>query len=249
MSLDFSSSALGARPCTLWRSGTRHLHTDTLWGILPALIKDGAGLGLKGILFDLDGVIVSTEHLHFEAYRQVLAPYSLDLTQELYDRYFRSRGRAKALAQLMPQTTPAQREQIGAQKDTAFLAAIEASKSLCFDDAIALIRALKANGLLSAVGTAASNGLALLERIQLDGAPLATQFNAIITGRDVAHNKPAPDIYLKCQAALNLPAESLLVIEDSEAGVQAALAAGLWVLQVHREVVIQVGLEVVVADA
>lgn len=227
--------------CSVWRSGTRHLNTNSLFGLLPALLTDGAGLGLRGIIFDLDGVIVSTEHIHFKAYREVLKAYGIELTQQLYEQHFRSRGRATALTALLPQATQQERSRIGAQKDALFLkhiaescSDVRAGHKIVFEDALELLQEVWSRKLACAIGTAASNGLVLLESLAVDGVPLAQRFDAIITAKDVLHNKPAPDIYIQCQAALGLPSESLIVIEDSEAGVQAALAAGLWVLQVHR---------------
>lgn len=62
----------------------------------------------------------------------------------------------------------------------------------------------------------------------LSGSGLRSYFTAVITGEDVVHGKPAPDIFLRAAAALSTPPGECAVIEDSHNGVKAAKAAGMY---------------------
>ncbi len=214
---------------SIWRSEPKHLHCFSLNNIYNELLAEGAGLGIRGVIFDLDGVIVDTEYQHYSSYKEVLEPYGLTLTHDDYKRHFESRGRKTALSGLLPHLSTDIHHQIGQAKDMSFLSAVASRQDLCYPDALALIESLKEKNIPLAIGTAASNGQKLIDMLKL-----TRLFSHIVTAKDVRHNKPAPDIYLKCMDYLQLPPENVIVIEDSCAGVQAALNAGLWVLQVHR---------------
>jgi HAD superfamily hydrolase (TIGR01509 family) len=93
--------------------------------------------------------------------------------------------------------------------------------------AIALIDALRAKGV--PVGMASNSPRALLDRA-LASAGIADRFDHIVAGDEVAHAKPAPDLYLALAAALGAAPEACVAIEDSPTGVAAARAAGTFVI-------------------
>ena len=93
----------------------------------------------------------------------------------------------------------------------------------------ALLDWLQRRGVPRAVATSTRRPLALRK---LGAAGLLGRFDAVCTGSDVAHPKPAPDVYLLAAAALGVAPARCLVLEDSPAGVRAALAAGMTPVQV-----------------
>jgi HAD superfamily hydrolase (TIGR01509 family) len=78
----------------------------------------------------------------------------------------------------------------------------------------------------------ASSSRRLLIDAVLDRFELTERFDVVVSGEDVAHAKPAPDIFLRAAALLAVPAPACLVLEDSLAGVMAARAAGMPVVAV-----------------
>jgi len=102
-----------------------------------------------------------------------------------------------------------------------------------------LLRAVDARGLPRAVATSSGRDYAL---IALRTVGVADGFAAIVTGDDVMHGKPAPDIYLAAAAELGRQAASCLALEDSPIGVSAAKAAGMRCVAVPNELTAELDL-------
>lgn len=81
---------------------------------------------------------------------------------------------------------------------------------------------LRANGILTALGSASKNALTILE-----GLSITPLFDAIIDGNKVSQAKPDPEVFLKGAEALRMDPTSCIVFEDASSGVDAALAAGM----------------------
>jgi HAD superfamily hydrolase (TIGR01509 family) len=94
---------------------------------------------------------------------------------------------------------------------------------------VELVAALREHGV--PVGLASNSRRAFVDRA-LAGAGLSHAFDAIVVGDDVAHPKPAPDVYLATARALGAPAPACVALEDSPTGVEAGRAAGMRVVGV-----------------
>ncbi|MBM3760303.1 MAG: HAD-IA family hydrolase [Acidobacteria bacterium] len=79
----------------------------------------------------------------------------------------------------------------------------------------------------------ASNAEAANVNFVLDSAKLRHHFAFAIDGQQVTHGKPHPEIYLKAASLLQVPAEACIVFEDSQAGIDAGLAAGMSVVGIN----------------
>jgi HAD superfamily hydrolase (TIGR01509 family) len=87
------------------------------------------------------------------------------------------------------------------------------------------------------LGVASSSSRAQVQTILTgmvdnDGDPLATHFASIVTGSDVQHKKPAPDIYVKACQQLGLAKEQCVAVEDSKTGIESARAAGIFTIAI-----------------
>ena len=173
------------------------------------------------VVFDLDGVLVDTSPCHSRAYADLWAeigiegPVYSDLagqkTVEVVSR---------VAADLNP--TEAQLCSWTAFKQERARCYI-ASEDIAFADTLPVLRALRADGMPLALGTGASRRTAdaVLARLEL-----ADFFAIVATAEDVARGKPAPDVYEVLLRRLNADPDRTLVVEDSPAGIAAALAAG-----------------------
>ena len=94
---------------------------------------------------------------------------------------------------------------------------------------VALLHAVKAKNLSTALATMSERRHVL--KI-LDAIGLTDSFECIVTGEDVSHGKPDPEIYRLVSQRLNIPPSQCLVIEDSLSGIKAGLTAGMWVIAV-----------------
>jgi beta-phosphoglucomutase len=117
-----------------------------------------------------------------------------------------------------------------AAKQARFLALVAQGAFRVFADAVRFLEAARAAGLRIAAASSSKNAPAMLAR-----AGLSSLFHADLSGRDVPHGKPAPDLFLLAAAALGLPPGRCLVLEDAPAGIEAARAAGMASLAVARQ--------------
>lgn len=184
---------------------------------------------IKYIIFDLDGVIVNSEFLHYEAYRRAFIKNGLRLSIDDYNGKLRSKGRKEGLRALIKENKDFLIEDISISKDQMFIQILENETIEVYDDAVNLIKICKKRNLPIAIGTASKMGAQVLEKIGLKSL-----FDVIITSQDVVKNKPNPEIYIKCQKQLNADADKTIVIEDSEPGIIAALNAQLKVVSIKR---------------
>lgn len=185
-------------------------------------LERGRAILIKAIIFDFDGLIVDTETAWFEAYKEAMNVYDVDLPQErfvqtvgtdnaaLYEFVQQQLGENVSIEEIeakaasfyqIKMKTPQAREGV---KDY-----LEEAKQLGYKIAIA----------------SSSNKEWVIHYLNELG--LLSYFEVIITSEDVESIKPAPDLYLKALAALAVRPDEAVVFEDSLNGLKAALAAGL----------------------
>jgi HAD superfamily hydrolase (TIGR01509 family) len=184
----------------------------------------------EAILFDFDGVLADTEPLHFESWAEALQPLGISLDWQTFEKYcigIPDRVVAEFFRGLVH--PPADFEAVWARhpaKRALFLAKL-LEKPFFLPEVPALIESL--NGYKLGVVSASS-------RIEiepaLEAAGIRDCFEVVIGTEDVECTKPAPDPYLLAMRRLGVA--KALAVEDSEAGVASATAAGLDVLHVPK---------------
>jgi len=143
-------------------------------------------------------------------------------------------------------------EEYAARKQDKVISLIEAGDFKAFPDALRFVLGVKAIGIPTAAASSSKNAGLMLRQIRLDtfaeenglteqfapvlrpGLTLADALDADISGRDFAHGKPAPDIFLAAAEELHQPPEACFVVEDAPSGVQAAKAGNMWAIGVAR---------------
>jgi beta-phosphoglucomutase len=186
---------------------------------------------LQAIVLDFDGVIADTEPLHYEACRDVLAPYGITVTQEEYvERYIGIADR-KALVDM----GQAHGLEIGAEVLDALIARKAEVLRRVLSDMQPIYPGVAAvlRQWASAVPLAIASG-ALRDEIELvlRVAGVADTVQVVISADDVRRSKPAPDAYLKALDLLTahvigLEPSRTVAIEDSRWGIQSARTAGM----------------------
>ncbi len=174
---------------------------------------------ISAVLFDLDGVLISTERGVISLWQSVLSTHGIVATVDELHRHAIGCAPEHTIEHFLSGTDEATR--------AAALAAVRsAERSLDFDivpGAPQLLAALSKAGIPTGCVTGASEPR-LARALRALGA--ATSVTTSVVWGDVPHGKPAPDCYLLGAARLHLPPAACLVIEDSTAGVTAAVAAG-----------------------
>jgi beta-phosphoglucomutase len=189
-------------------------------------------MNVAAVIFDFDGVIADTERLHLGAFREVFDTRGWALSeQDYFDRYLGcdDHGLVVAYARDAGLTlAPEDIQDLVDRKIHAFSRHLS-SPAVLFPNAAAAIRALSAR---FAVGIASGALRGEIEAI-LSAAQLRDVFRVIVGADDVSAHKPAPAPYLAAAAGLGVEPGACVAIEDSEAGIQAARAAGMRVIGVR----------------
>jgi HAD superfamily hydrolase (TIGR01509 family) len=188
---------------------------------------------LKAVLFDCDGVIADSEHLHFSLFQKVLAEKGLTLSQKDYvEKYLAmdDRGCFTAVFAAQGRTLDTAELQKMIEQKTALYKKTATENLVILPGVVEFVMAVSQKYPL-----AMASG-ALREEIQLmiNAAGIAHYFDAVVAAEDVSRGKPAPDAYLKALEELNkkykgrnIQPADCLVVEDSIHGLLSAKAAGM----------------------
>ena len=161
------------------------------------------------------------------------------LTTAIYQTYVagkpRMDGARAALAQLGIADRAGLAERYAHAKQQRIEAFIAAGSFSAFPDALRLITAVKALGLRLALASSSKNAAAMLRKIVMpSGDTLLALFDADLSGIDLAHGKPDPELFLLAAEALGVAPVKCLVVEDAPSGIAAGVAGGMATLGIAR---------------
>lgn len=177
---------------------------------------------LKGIIFDLDGVLVDSHAAHKKSWQKLLASLGRDVTETELQFVTDGRKRDEILRHFLGELSEADAQRFGDLKKSYFRELAIEVKAI--PGVLEFVRAAEAADLALAVGTSAG-GKRAAEMIA--GLGLQSHFSAIVTGDDVTKGKPDPAVFTLAAQGLGISPRNLLVCEDAVAGVQAAKSAGM----------------------
>lgn len=180
---------------------------------------------MKGFIFDLDGVIVSTDGLHYLAWKQMADKEGVYFDEEINNR-LRGVSRMASLEIILERANRAysaeEKETLATYKNDVYK---ELLKSLTSGDilpgVVETLNELRARGYKLAIGSSSKNAPAILKYIGLEGF-----FDAVSDGNNITHSKPDPEVFIKGALFLGLDCEACYVVEDAKAGVDAGKAGG-----------------------
>lgn len=178
---------------------------------------------VRGVLFDMDGVILDTECLYSRFWMEACRFYGFPMSWE-QSLQMRSMNRAAGQEKLRTFFGPAADYATIRQKRIELMDAFVAKEGVAAKPGIyPLLDTLEARGIPCAITTSSPH-----ERIQRYMTPLKLyhRFQKIVTGYDVPNSKPEPDIYLRGAAELGLAPGQCLALEDSPSGILSASRAG-----------------------
>lgn len=180
----------------------------------------------KGIIFDLDGVIVDTAKFHYLAWRKLANDLGFDITEEQNEE-LKGVSRVRSLEKILEWgnvklSQDNFMEQMALKNDN-YLSYIS---SMTHKDILPGVQAVldfyTENNIPIALGSASKNARSILEK-----TGLYQKFTAVVDGNDVEKAKPDPEVFLIAAGKLDIEPGNCIVFEDSQAGVQAANIAGM----------------------
>ncbi len=197
----------------------------------PILPPAASGKPVSAVLFDLDGVIVSTDEYHYKAWKRMADEEEIFFNREINER-LRGVSRNESLEIILERTSKAydtaEKTAMATTKNDYYLHLLEdISPSDILPGGCDLIDHLKERDIKIAIASSSRNAPVILERIGLSDA-----FDAIADGNDISASKPDPEVFLLAAERVGCSPVGSLVIEDADAGVEAAHAGGMRCLAV-----------------
>lgn len=173
---------------------------------------------IKGLIFDMDGVLVDTSPCHSAAYEKMWSSLGIDGPEY---SVIAGRSTKEVISEFASHLDEEQLHKAIAFKQAIALEIMKTAE-ISYADTMNALEFLHAKGLPMIVATSASKASA---ELALRNAGIEHFFSTVITSADVEHAKPAPDLFLAGIEALALPATEVLIFEDSQSGITAALAS------------------------
>ncbi|MBX2898853.1 MAG: beta-phosphoglucomutase [Cyclobacteriaceae bacterium] len=181
---------------------------------------------IEGVIFDLDGVIVDTAHYHYIAWKRLASEFGVTLTtqqNELLKGVSRMRSLEIILELGKIHLPEAEKVALAEKKNKWFVEYIEAIRpEEIFAGVPEMLANYRSQNLKIALASSSKNAPRVIELLGI-----AHLFDALVDGTMITHTKPDPEIFLLAAKLLNVSPARCLVFEDAEAGVEAALAAGM----------------------
>ena len=184
---------------------------------------------IKGVIFDLDGVLVDTAVFHFQAWKRLAQELGFDFT-EIENEQLKGVSRIASLEKILNwagvDASESEKIEMAERKNRWYLDLVDQMKAdEVLPGSLELLHWLKKNGYQVALGSASKNAPLILEK-----TGMISFFDVLVDGNSVSLSKPNPEVFLKAARDLKLLPEVCLVFEDAQAGVDAARAAGMSVI-------------------
>lgn len=185
----------------------------------------------KAVIFDLDGVLVTTDDCHYLAWKKLADEENIYFDRDINER-LRGISRMESLEIVLEkaekQYSDDEKKEMAERKNSYYVSLVkEIDQSALIDGAIEFISYVKENSLKTAIGSSSKNTNLILSQTGID-----SMFDAIADGNIIIKSKPDPEVFLKAAELLGIEPCDCLVCEDADAGVEAAISAGMDVLAV-----------------
>ncbi len=190
---------------------------------------------IKAVIFDLDGVIVSTDEFHYLAWKELAEAEGISFDREDNER-LRGVSRMESLDILLEKAaktyTEEQKQEMAEKKNTIYRGLLQ---SLSPEDLLPgvadVLEGLQSRGVKIAIGSSSKNAGPILRAIGLGDT-----FEAVADGTHITRSKPDPEVFALAAQRVGMAPNCCLVVEDASAGVEAGAAAGMRVLAVGSAV-------------
>ncbi|MDP2624645.1 MAG: HAD family phosphatase [Candidatus Peregrinibacteria bacterium] len=180
---------------------------------------------MNAVICDLDGLLIDSEQLHFEAYRYILGDYGVTVTRQMFIDAWLS-GTIYGTHYYLKEAGITDKDEIArarARKTDRYVE-IAAGRLKLMPGVEGFLKRLNQVGIPMGVGT---GGYRKEYEFSIKECGLNPYVQAMVGGDDAPRNKPAPDIFLEVAKRLNADPEQCVVFENSVVGLNAGLAAGM----------------------
>ncbi len=186
---------------------------------------------IRGVIFDLDGVLTDTAKFHYLGWKRLADEEGISFDEEANEG-MRGLSRRDSLLRLLGDRVVSEikMQEMMDRKNAYYVKLTEQiTPADLLPGAGELLDELRSAGIKIALGSASKNARDVIARLGI-----ASKIDAIADGYSVARSKPAPDLFLHAAELLGLRPAECAVVEDAAAGVEAAIAAGMWAVGLGR---------------
>jgi len=180
---------------------------------------------IHGVIFDLDGVLTDTAEYHYLGWQKLADEEGLPFDRQANEA-LRGVSRRESLLLIVgnKQYSEVQLQEMMDRKNRYYTEFIQnISPADLLPGALTLLEELRQAGIKIAIGSASKNARPVVEKLGI-----ANRIDVLADGYSVERPKPAPDLFLYAAKQLGLEPVQCVVIEDAAAGIEAALAGGMW---------------------
>jgi len=184
-------------------------------------------MALKGVIFDMDGVICFTDKFHYQAWKQMADMMGIYFDETINNR-LRGVSRMASLEIILERyegepLSDAKKEELADYKNEIYKKLLLNMKPEdCSEEVRSTLNELRARGYKLAIGSSSKNAPIILHQLEMDDF-----FDAVSDGNNITKSKPDPEVFVKAAEFLGLPVDECLVVEDAEAGIDAGNAGGM----------------------
>ncbi|MBC1352615.1 beta-phosphoglucomutase [Listeria innocua] len=183
---------------------------------------------LKGVVFDLDGVITDTAHYHYLAWKKTAESIGIEF-DEVFNENLKGVSRIDSLLLILKKDgrenefTEEQIEALAADKNEFYVSLLEEITPADVLPGIKeLIVDLKKQNLKCAIASVSKNARTVLSALEME-----QEFDYIVDAAKITKSKPDPEIFVEACRGLGLETSEVVGIEDAQAGIEAINAAGI----------------------
>ncbi|RPI06079.1 MAG: beta-phosphoglucomutase [Ignavibacteriae bacterium] len=182
---------------------------------------------IKAVLFDLDGVLVSTDEYHYRSWKKLSADEGFDFFDHEFNHKFRGVARMECI-EIITKTsgkhyTPEQKQELANRKNRYFVESLaNVTTEVLLPGAVAALNELRSRGIKTAVASNSRNAVTIIKQVNI-----AHLLDAVVDGHQIENSKPDPEVFLLAAKKVNVPPPLCLVVEDAIAGIESARRAGM----------------------
>lgn len=180
---------------------------------------------IKGIIFDLDGVLLSTDEFHYIAWKKLADKLGIYFDRTINNK-LRGVSRMASLEIILGENsnkfTMEQKEKFAKEKNEVYRKLLsQMTPEDVSDDVRLTLKEIRSKGIKTAIGSSSKNTKYILKQTNI-----LQYFDAVSDGNNITKSKPDPEVFLKAAEYLKLKPHECIVVEDAHAGIDAAKAGG-----------------------
>lgn len=182
---------------------------------------------IGAVLFDLDGVLVSTDEYHYRSWKRLCDEEGFTFFDHEFNHQFRGVARMECVELLIKASgkrfTSEQKTEIAERKNRYFIESLAAvTPDELLPGSLSTLKGLKKRGVKIAVASNSRNAQTIIDQVRIGHL-----LDAVVDGYQIKNSKPDPEVFLLAARNVSVPPAECLVVEDAIAGIEAAQRAGM----------------------